>query len=81
MAKARVVVVNAQSGWGKSSFARKIIDTARKRGGFGTCIDSRTADGPAFVCAAILSLASKRGATESSETSHFRIVCEPPQRS
>lgn len=51
--RARVVVLNAQSGWGKSSFSLKLIDEARKRGGFGQCIDSRTADGPAFVCAAL----------------------------
>ena len=50
---ARVVVLNAQSGWGKSSFALKVIDEVRREGGFGFCIDSRTADSPTFVCGAL----------------------------
>lgn len=50
--RAEVFVVNAQSGWGKSSLALKLAWTIRQDLGAALVVDSRTADGPDFITAA-----------------------------
>lgn len=44
-----VVVLNAQSGWGKSSLALKMGDLATRRQGVATALDTRTADAQRYV--------------------------------
>ncbi len=56
---AGAVVLNAQSGWGKSSLALKFADVARQQGGYALVLDSRTANDPRFVIEAV-----RRGAIE-----------------
>lgn len=51
--KARLVVLNAQSGWGKSSLALRIASLAQNKNGLGVCVDCRTADSPTFIAAAV----------------------------
>lgn len=47
------IVLNAQSGWGKSSLALKLAEMASLRGGHALVVDTRTATEPAFVVAAM----------------------------
>jgi Restriction endonuclease len=65
--RAKVLVLNAQSGWGKSSLALRLIDLAQSMGGHGACIDCRTASHPTFVSAAmrhaLLKAQDERGLT------------------
>lgn len=51
--KPRVVVLNAQSGLGKSSLALRFTSLVRELGGVGLCVDSRTAEQPMFVAASL----------------------------
>jgi hypothetical protein len=49
----QVVVVNAQSGWGKSSLALRFKARAEINGGLALVLDARTAAGPDFVRVAL----------------------------
>lgn len=49
----RIVVVNAKSGWGKSSLALRIKQLVDSAGGYGTVFDSRTAVTQTFIWATI----------------------------
>lgn len=46
---ARLLVLNAQSGWGKSSFALKLADSINKSGGHAFVTDARTATNSYFI--------------------------------
>jgi hypothetical protein len=51
--RSQILVLNAQSGWGKSSLALRFVDEVRKIKGVGLCADCRTAVHPSFVPAAM----------------------------
>lgn len=57
-----VIVFNAKSGWGKSSLALKLGDTAVTLGGYALILDSRTATNSRYVIEAV-----RRAATEAAD--------------
>jgi Restriction endonuclease len=70
----RVIVLNAQSGWGKSSLALRIAFQAEKAGGFAVVFDTRTAASVSYVSNAlrkVISEATARGKLSIPETSSF----------
>lgn len=50
---AHVVVINAQSGWGKSSLALRLKASFEKIGGVALVLDSRTVTRPSYVASAL----------------------------
>jgi hypothetical protein len=52
-----VLVLNAQSGWGKSSLALKMGDLVTRRRGVALVLDTRTADQPRYVVEVLRQLA------------------------
>ena len=62
--RGQVVVLNAQSGWGKSSLALKLGDLATRSQGVALVLDARTADQPRYVVDVL-----RRVATQAEEAS------------
>jgi energy-coupling factor transporter ATP-binding protein EcfA2 len=73
-ARSQVLVINAQSGWGKSSLALKLAGAVEERKGVALVVDSRSIDRPEFLAAALEQAARRavdRGLLELPERSAF----------
>lgn len=71
---ASVIVLNAQSGWGKSSLALRLADQVEKAGGFSAVFDTRTALSVPYVSAAlrkVITEASAKGKLAMPESPSF----------
>ncbi|RMB83704.1 restriction endonuclease [Streptomyces shenzhenensis] len=71
------VVINAKSGWGKSSLALQIQGEVQKAGGVALVVDTRTAERPEFVSAAmerVVRRAVEDGVIELSEDAAFSTL-------
>ena len=55
----RVFVLNAQSGWGKSSVALRLGKVVAQAKGCAVVLDTRTAEGPDYVAASLRKVAAK----------------------
>jgi hypothetical protein len=66
--EAGVLVLNAQSGWGKSSVALKLEQLTNEQKGYALVVDSRTANSPRFVVDAL-----NRAARDAQERSVIRL--------
>lgn len=71
---AQLIVLNAQSGWGKSSLALKIAELAKSRNGSSIVFDVRTANGTQYVAASLqyaAARAEKDGVLELPDNASF----------
>lgn len=68
----KVLVFNAQSGWGKSSLALKLGEIATAPGGRALILDTRTANNPAYIVEVI-----RKAATEAASVGLLTLPDDP----